>query len=157
MSGLPDQEQGSRLYSESDVQHIVAREVAKQQVRELQSGLLATNKTLADLTANFTTELKSVRELLQKQPDQIRECRVDLRREIEKDFPNRLEMMDMENRIEDMISTGDAGLSSQIAAINVKVDKQWLKITVTLSVISASITGLGVAMNYYLMAAKLLG
>ena len=136
MSGLPDQDEFTdRLYTADDVQHIVAREMARRQIEQLQNGQLETNKRLVEMTAAFNAELKSLREMIASQPAQVDACRSELRHEIERDFPGRIEFLELED----------------------KVDRQWLKITMILGTLSTVITGAGVAMNYWLMVSRISG
>lgn len=46
MTGLPDQENHGTTYSESDVQHIVARKLAAIQMEQLQNGQIELQKEL---------------------------------------------------------------------------------------------------------------
>lgn len=148
MSGIPDQDShiqlSDRLYTPDDVQHLIAREVAKQQMAEIKAGLLDTNKKLLEVVSTFNAEIKALRELMAAAPIKVDECRADMRREIERDFQTAISAERMEHRIEDRIDAVDA-----------KVDKQWLKITVVLGTLSSLITGIGVAVNYWLMVSKI--
>jgi len=133
-------------YSYDEVQHLIAREWAKQEIITLRNGQLELQKQIVELTGGFTSEMRSMREMLAGLPglvaSQISECRKDMRQEIENDFPSKLETLRMEQRIEDKISGTDATLGKQISALDKKVDslenkvdRQWLKITVVVSTI----------------------
>jgi len=144
---LPPQDQ-SRTYTEAELQHLVAREWAKNAIIQLQGGQAELQKQLVELNSTFISEVRAFREALTSLPgliaSQIRDCRTDLRREIENDFPNNIEAMRMEQRIEDKIGATDTTLGKQISALDrkvdsleSKVDKQWLKITVVVGTIVA--------------------
>lgn len=105
-----------------------------------------------------TTELKGLRDLIGFVPGQIAACRQDMRHEIERDFPSKMDALNMERRIEESVADTDKTLGKQIAAIDTKLtselhsvkeeqvrqgnklDRQWLTITVIVS------TVVGVAM-----------
>ena len=145
MSGLPDQDRRIN-YSKDDVQHIVAREMAKQQIEHIQNGLLETNKKLVEIITAFNLELKNVRETLSGHPEKVDACKVSLREEVIVDHPTRIEVLTMER-----------DLMNKINAVSVQVDKQWLKITMTITTMSVLITTAGVVMNYFLLIKKVIG
>ena len=145
MSGLPDQD--NRVsYSKDDVQHIVAREMAKQQIEYIQNGLLETNKKLVEVITAFNLELKNIRETLGGHPEMVDSCKASLREEVVTDHPTRIEVLTMER-----------DLMNKITAVSVQVEKQWLKITMTITVMSVLITTGGVLMNYFLLIKKVIG
>jgi phosphate uptake regulator len=135
-------------YTLDEVQHLIAREWAKNEILSLKAGSIEFQKQLVEIGGATNAELKHLRESLQEFPslvaNQISHCREDMRREMTKDFPDRIETKDMEKRIEDKISQTDSTLGKQISSLDkkvdgleVKVDKQWLKITVIVSTIVA--------------------
>lgn len=135
-------------YTADEVQHLIAREWAKNEILTLKAGSIEFQKQLVEIGGATSAELKHLRETLQEFPtmvaNQIGQCRAEMRREIEQDFPNKLEAMRMEQRIEDKIGTTDTTLGKQISSLDKKVDnlenkvdKQWLKITVIVSTIVA--------------------
>ena len=145
MSALPDQEKKA-AYSEDDVQHIVAREMAKQQLVQLQNGQLEINKRLVEIVSEFRAELKGIKAMLDKTPESVDSCKADLKKEIREDHPDRIEMLRLERDI-----------LARIDALNNKVEKQWLKITVTLTVLTTVITIIGSFLNYFLLVQKAIG
>ena len=145
MSALPDHEKKA-AYSEDDVQHIVAREMAKQQLVQLQNGQLETNKRLVEIVSEFRAELKGIKAMLDKTPESVDSCKADLKKEIREDHPDRIEMLRLERDI-----------LARIDALNNKVEKQWLKITVTLTVLTTVITIIGSFLNYFLLVQKAIG
>jgi hypothetical protein len=69
-----------------------------------------------------------------------------MRHEVERDFPSKMDIKDMENRIEKQASETERDLSTQITkldtkvdanhtSLNTKVDKLWLKITIPIMVV----------------------
>jgi hypothetical protein len=135
-------------YTADEVQHLIAREWAKNEIISLKAGALEFQKQLVEIGGTTNGELKHLRETLQEFPtmvaNQISQCRAEMRREIEQDFPNKLEAMRMEQRIEDKIGETDSTLGKQISSLDKKVDgleskveKQWLKITVVVGTIVA--------------------
>jgi hypothetical protein len=86
-------------------------------------------------------------------PERIAACRLEMRREVDKDFPNRVDAIEMEKRIETQIRDTDKKLSDQIAAVDAgskarhadmntridgvksELDKQWIKISTAVGVV----------------------
>lgn len=135
-------------YTADEVQHLIAREWAKNEIISLRNGHMELQRQMIEVTGATNAELKSLRETLIEFPNsvanQIAQCRRELREEIEQDFPNKLEAIRMEQRIEDKIGDTDKTLGKQISdldkkvdGINDKVERQWLKITVVVGTIVA--------------------
>ena len=100
-----------------------------------------------------STELKGLHDLIGLVPRQITACRLDMRNEIERDFPSKMDALNMERRIEESVADTDKTLGKQIAAIDTKLtnelqsvkeeqvrqgnklDRQWLTITVIVSTV----------------------
>ena len=111
---LPDQEPKD-TYTQTEVQHIVAREMAKQQIKQLEQGQIELNKKMLELKSELLTELHTLRVTLEKQPETL-----------EKDFVSRMEALKMKSEVE-----------KQVSDLENKVDSQWLKITIPIGVITA--------------------
>ena len=148
-------------YTIDEVQHLIAREWAKNEILSLKAGSIEFQKQLVEIGGATNAELKHLRETLQEFPtmvaSQISHCREDIRREMTKDFPDRLEALDMEKRIEDKISETDKTLGVQINEldkkidkIEVKFDKQWVKITA----IVLTIVALGGVIQWFLVTSR---
>lgn len=145
MSALPDHVAQDH-YSASDVQHIVAREMAKQQLVQLQDGQLEINRKLVEIVSEFRAELKGIKAMLDKTPESVDSCKADLKKEIREDHPDRIEMLRLERDI-----------LARIDALDSKVERQWLKITVTLTVLTTVLTIIGSLLNYFLLVQKAMG
>jgi hypothetical protein len=159
-------------YTADEVQHLIAREWAKNEIITLKAGALEFQKQLIEIGGATNAELKHLRESIQEFPSmvssQIAHCRDDMRREIQKDFPDRLEAVAMEKRIEDKIGETDTTLGKQISSLDKKVDntkneltadinslrelvnRQWLKI----SVVVATLIGAGGLIQWLLVTSK---
>ena len=105
------------------------------------------NRAFEKLT-ELDNGIKVLHELLRDIPRQITVCRTDMRHEIERDFPSKMDIMNMEKRIEKQASETERDLSHQItkldakveknnADLNTKIEKLWLKITIPIAVIIA--------------------
>ena len=105
MSALPDQEKKA-AYSEDDVQHIVAREMAKQQLVQLQNGQLETNKRLVEIVSEFKAELKGIKAMLDKTPEEVSLCKVELKKEIQEAHPDHGDLGKVESQIEKFRNIG---------------------------------------------------
>ena len=118
-------------------------------------------RVLSSLDA-VTNELKGLRDLIGFVPGQIAACRLDMRHEIERDFPSKMDALNMERRIEESVADTDKTLGKQIAAIDTKLsnelqavkdeqvrqgnklDRQWLTITVIVS----TVVGIAMVMQW---------
>ena len=159
-------------YTPDEVQHLIAREWAKNEIITLRQGHLELQKQLVEFMGTNQADSKALREMLAGFPAsvaaQIDNCRKDMRREIESDFPSKLEAMRMEQRIEEKIGatdktlgkqiseldkkmdTNSADLTSQIKDVDNKVEKQWVKIAAIVSTIVA----LGGFLQWYVVTGK---
>lgn len=99
MSALPDQDKKT-AYTEDDVQHIVAREMAKQQLIQLQNGQLETNKRLVEIVSEFKAELKGIRAMLDKTPEEVNQCKVELKNEIKEAHPDHSDLKVVEGQLD---------------------------------------------------------
>jgi hypothetical protein len=98
--------------------------------------------------ADLDGSMKVLQELMRDIPRQISSCRLDMRHEVERDFPSKMDIKDMENRIERQASDTERDLSNQITkldtkvdtnhnSLNTKIEKLWLKITIPIMVVIA--------------------
>ena len=117
-SGLPKQEQ--KMYTEDDLNHIIARRVAKIQMDSLEGRISRnesdTNKGFSEMKA----AIESLKETLQDSSLNIRKCRDELKKEIDDNFV-----------YEDIFRL-------EMSAMDKKIDDQWKRIT--LAVVVASVT-----------------
>lgn len=168
---LPQQDM-KESYTANEVQHLIAREWAKNEIITLKNGALEFQKQLIEIGGTTNAELKHLRETLQEFPtmvsSQISHCREEMRQEIRKDFPDRLEARDMEQRIENKIGETDKTLGVQISELDKKADstkaeltadinslrelvnRQWLKI----SVVVATLISIGGFIQWVLVTGK---
>lgn len=96
-----------------------------------------TSRMLAQM-GEIAGDIKAIRADLITVPEKINACRADMRREVERDFPSRMDAVQMEKRIEEKIAEGDSRLSEQIREIDNKIEKQWVKITTAIVVVSVA-------------------
>ena len=123
---LPDYEP-KKTYTEDEMMHVVSREMAKQQIIQLQNGQIDLSQKMVAQGVHVNEKLELIFNMLQKHPEKMDKCKVDLRDEIDKDFPSKLDLAQMESH-----------LKTQISTLNTKVDMQWLKITIPVSVVVAA-------------------
>ena len=142
---LPDREPQA-TYTESEMQHIVARKMAEQQIIQLQNGQIDLAQKIVAQGVHVNEKLELIFKMLQGQPEKMDKCKVDLRDEIDKDFPSKLDLEKMESH-----------LKTQISALNNKVDMQWLKITIPVSVVVAASSIVGWFITYGMIVSKMGG
>lgn len=93
------------------MQHIVAREVMKHRLSDLEAKLASVETNMTGLFAKLETSLHNLAIQLSKSSEVIKECREELKDEVEREFATKLELKSLE----------------------AKVDKMWAKITVAVS------------------------
>lgn len=132
MTGLSTQDiphnPDEKKYSESDLQHIVARRWAQGEIERLSAEVLKLHKDILESSTIATAESKATREMLLSLPNtlaaQIHKCREEVREETKNLYPTRLENLEMRNHIESQVKEVDTTLGKQIAAVDAKITKE---------------------------------
>ena len=96
----------AKHYSQDEVNHIVARETAKNQMNDFKSNLALMNQAntqaLADINAKIT-QIFSIMSDQNKEQREEREKLIDgLKKEIEKDFASKIDMINISNRLDQL-------------------------------------------------------
>jgi len=96
----------SKQYSQTELDHIVARETAKNQMSDFKNSLALTNQAntqaLADINAKIT-QIFSIMSEQNKEHKLEREKLIeDLRKEIDKDFASKIDMLNISNRLDQL-------------------------------------------------------
>lgn len=147
------------MYTHDEVQQAVAMAQTQQTVDRLQESYVELSRSVASMNSMLALEFRGLRETLATVPtqlsQQIIDCRNQMRKEIENDFPDKLEASEMREHIEKQIATTDKTLGTQISAVDkkidatdnklsqqitalqVKVEKLWIKVTVAISTVAA--------------------
>ena len=146
--------------------HLMDAARMRADIDNLKANEAAMNSRVLSAIGDLAGEIKAMRESVQLVPRQISDCRSDMRREVERDFPAKTDAINMERRIEDKISDTDKTLGLQIAAVGkkssddiqslkdqittveTKVDRQWLRITV----IVTTVVAVGGIVQWFFMA-----
>jgi len=145
--------------------HLVEAAGMKSDIENLRSNQAElTNRVLISL-GELAGDIKAIRSDMAVVPERISACRADMRREVDKDFPNRLDAIEMEKRIENQIRDTDSKLSAQITqvdkgsqerhatlntrieSVETKLDKQWIKITTAITVVLVVLGGFAWLVN----------
>ncbi len=96
----------SKHYSQDEVNHIVARETAKSQMNDLKSNLglmnQANTQALADINAKITQIFSIMSEQNKEQRDEREKLIDGLKKEIEKDFASKIDMINISNRLDQL-------------------------------------------------------
>lgn len=124
-----------RMYTEEELERKVASQVAQHQIVSLQTSVAHIQNTTAEQYNKIDAQMGRIYERLEVNltsvTQRITDCRDEFRDEIERDFVTKPQFIKEMNTVEGKI--GDlAG----------KVDRQWVKITTS---VTASIAVLGVA------------
>jgi short-subunit dehydrogenase involved in D-alanine esterification of teichoic acids len=138
---------GSTELSGEFLKHLVEAAGMKADIEHLRSTQSElTNRVLVSL-GELAAELKSMRTDIQSVPERIANCRMEMRREVEKDFPNRVDAIEMEKRIENQMRETDHKLTKQITSVetnlNARIDKVDTKIDKLFVKIAATIAAVG--------------
>ena len=125
----------NKQYSQDEVNHIVARETAKNQMSDFKSNLSLMNQSntqaLADINAKIT-QIFSIMSDQNKEQREEREKLIDgLKKEIEKDFASKIDMLNISNRLDQLWIKISAAI---ITAITIGGFVGWL-ITTTISMV----------------------
>lgn len=117
----PQQQEEGTMYSESDVQHLVAREVMKHRMNDYERGLSSLTNQVKDSNAKVDQSLKSLNESLERHYQHTSDCREDLRNEIERDFVTKLEFTTEMSKLDTKIDAVGHTLSSKIDGLTIKI------------------------------------
>jgi hypothetical protein len=125
-----------KLFTEDEMTHAVAREVAKQRMsdmeRSLKEGELRTVSSFSELKSQIST----LTNLVEKQSLHMEKATDNLREEIKKDFATKLEV------------------SSDFEKLNTKIETQWSKLVLIFATITAISTTVSVFAPLLLKLAK---
>ena len=108
--GLPNQE-SKDTYTYDEVQHIVARQVMQHRLTDLEGKISVNETNVASMFAKLEATVQTLFAQLEKQTFLVKECREDLKSEIDREYATKLELSKLE----------------------AKVDKMWAKITVAVT------------------------
>ena len=96
----------SKQYSQDEVNHIVARETAKNQLNDFKSNLSLMNQAhtqaLADINAKITQIFSIMSEQSKEQRIESEKLIESLKKEIEKDFASKIDMLNISNRLDQL-------------------------------------------------------
>lgn len=135
--------------------HLIEAAVMRQEIEHVKQLHTATSNQLLHVMGELSADMKAVRQQLGDVPKQIQQCRLEMRHEIERDFQTRNDSLLMEKRIEDKVDAGNTQLRISVTALEAKVDKQWLKITVALSAVGAVFAGVLWVLDFFSKLPKL--
>ena len=113
MSAIPDQDVKKDSYTASEMQHLVAREVMKHRMTDLEQNLARSADNVDTMFGKVNIALAEIKQGIAMSDAHLKECRDDLRKEVDRDFATKLELQILEG----------------------KVDKMWAKITVAVGVV----------------------
>ena len=96
----------TKQYSQDEVNHIVARETAKNQLNDFKSNLSLMNQAhtqaLADINAKITQIFSIMSEQSKEQRIESEKLIESLKKEIEKDFASKIDMLNISNRLDQL-------------------------------------------------------
>ena len=113
-------------YTETEAQHLVAREVAKQRMSDMERAIEEGERRSVQSMAEIKIQIANLALLIKEQSVTMEKNSDLLKKEIEKDFATKLEVNDLSNRVE-----------SDFDKLNTKIDSLWGKLTLIVSTITA--------------------
>ncbi|WP_395011755.1 hypothetical protein [Undibacterium sp.] len=122
-------------YTETEAQHLIAREVAKQRMADLERMITEGERRSVQSMAELKVQIANLALLIKEQSVAMEKQNDTLKKEIEKDFATKLEVNDLSNKVE-----------SDFDKLNTKIDSMWGKLTIIVSTISA----VGLVIQYFL-------
>ncbi len=108
-----------KTYTETEMLHHAAKEVAKQQLIDLKSSMKEGELRTATSLSEVKAQLGSLMSLIEKQSASMEKTTDGLREEIKKDFATKAEV------------------TSDFDKLNTKIDNQWGKLVLIFATISA--------------------
>lgn len=113
-AGLPPQD--DKKYSEDDMNHIIARRIAKVQLDNLESRVSGIESNMNKGFSEIKAALDGLRDSVSASTASLSQCKDTLKKEIEKEFVNK-EVFHLE-----------------MTAMDKKIDEQWKKIVLAVTV-----------------------
>jgi hypothetical protein len=108
--------------------HLIDASAMRTDLDNVKAQQAVNNNQVIAMLGRLTEKVEALQGALNAVPERITACRNDMRREIEKDFPNRVDAIAMETRIEEQVRTTDTKLSRQIASVENNVNGRMDKI-----------------------------
>jgi len=146
--------------------HLIEAAVMKARLEHVEQMQQNTNHQVLHALGEMSADVKAIRLDISNVPQQIQACRNDMRREIERDFPNKEAALKMETRIEDKIGATDRALGKQISEVQTNlgekittlsgevqsvkqdVSKVWIRVTATIVAVVATAGGIMWLVNF---------
>lgn len=95
-----------KQFSQDDLNHIVARETAKLQLADFKSNLALMNQANTQALADINAKISQIFNMISEQNKEQREDQeklIDaLKKEIEKDFASKIDMINISNRLDQL-------------------------------------------------------
>lgn len=116
---IPDQDIKKETYTGDEVRHLVAREVMKHRLEQMEGSQLQIKEEIAKIGTDITTSNKLLMHEISKLYDVIGKGQKDLRSEIERDFASKAELIKLEGKVDGLalkisIATGAIVLLIQV-------------------------------------------
>lgn len=102
------------LYTSDEVDHIVARKIAAQQILELQNGQIALNQKLLESMTLFDAKLSKIYDRINSAPEDVQACKNDLKQEIKSDHPSRTELLLLEGKLLTKMSESVSDIDDEV-------------------------------------------
>jgi hypothetical protein len=87
--------ESKETYTAEEVSHLVAREVAKQQLSDLKARLESQEQWMKDAVLTIESKLKEIIIMIQKSDDELDACKKSIKEEIRAEYATRLELQEL--------------------------------------------------------------
>lgn len=92
-----------KTYTEDEAMHLVAREVAKQRMGDMEKKISDNDTKTSIALAEIKTQIKHVINMIEKQSLEEDRTRKELKEEIEKDFATKADLKAVETKLDGLI------------------------------------------------------
>jgi superoxide dismutase len=107
-----------KMYTESEMRHLAAREVAQQRMSDIERNINQSEDRTLNAIAEIKTQIATLTNLVREQSSNMEKSQDNLREEIKKDFATKAE------------------LQSDFETLNTKIDTQWSKLVLIVSTVT---------------------
>lgn len=126
-----------KLYTESDLMHLAAREVAQQRMTDMERNIRQAEDRTLSAFSEIKTQIATLTNLVREQSAAMEKSQDNLREEIKKDFATKAE------------------LQSDFDTLNTKIDTQWSKLVLIVTTVTVIGTLFGVLAQFFLKFLKI--
>lgn len=142
-----------KMLTEDEAMHLVAREVAKQRMGDIEKNVSEMERRFIALLSELKTQLANQTLLIKEQSADMKESSDLLKKEIEKDFASKIEVNDLSNKVDTDFEKLNTKVDTDFGKLNTKIDALWGRLTLIVTVVTAT----GLALQYLITISRAAG